>query len=122
MRHYPEDPWLMVRSGDGGFAIGAGVLASLAFGAWRARNAHALRLPLLFGAIAGLASWAVLGGALLLMQQSLVKLPATELSTLDGGSANTSAMTGEPMVVTLLATCCPACRRDMLVLATVDEE
>src|SRR3546814_8435594 len=68
---YLADPWSIVRIGDGGFSIWAGVLAGLAFGAWRARNAPALRLPLLFGAIAGLASWAVLGGALLLMQQSV---------------------------------------------------
>ena len=90
---YLADPWSIVRIGDGGFSIWAGVLAGLAFGAWRARNAPALRRPLLFGAIAGLASWAVLGGALLLMQQSVMKLPATELSTLDGGSTKLSAMT-----------------------------
>lgn len=119
---YLADPWSIVRIGDGGFSIWAGVLAGLAFGARRARNAPALRRPLLFGAIAGLASWAVLGGALLLMQQSVVKLPATELSTLDGGSTKLSAMTGEPMVVNLWATWCPPCRREMPVLAKAQEE
>lgn len=119
---YLADPWSMVRIGDGGFSIWAGVLAGLAFGAWRARNAPPLRRPLLFGAIAGLACWAVLGGALLLMQQSAVKLPATELSTLDGGSTKLSAMTGKPMVVNLWATWCPPCRREMPVLAKAQEE
>src|SRR3546814_18913043 len=75
---YLADPWSIVRIGDGGLSIWAGVLAGLAFGAWRARNAPALRLPLLSGAIAGLASWAVLCGALLLMQQSVVQLTRLE--------------------------------------------
>src|SRR3546814_11081534 len=42
---YLADPWSIVRIGDGGFSRWAGVLAGLAFGAWRARNAPALRLP-----------------------------------------------------------------------------
>lgn len=119
---YLADPWSIIRLGDGGFSIWAGVLAGLAFGAWRARNIPALRRPLLFGTAAGLASWAVLGGALLLMQQSAVKLPTTELSTLDGGSAKLSAMTGKPMVVNLWATWCPPCRREMPVLAKAQTE
>lgn len=119
---YLADPWSIIRLGDGGFSIWAGILAGLAFGAWRARNIPALRRPLLFGTAAGLASWAVLGGALLLMQQSAVKLPTTELSTLDGGSAKLSAMTGRPMVVNLWATWCPPCRREMPVLAKAQAE
>src|SRR3546814_17854706 len=56
------------------------------------------------------------------MQKSGVKVPATELGTLDGGSTKLSAMTGEPMVVNLWATWCPPCRREMPVLAKAQEE
>jgi len=69
------------------------------------------------GAAAGLASWALLGGALLMLQQAAVKLPTTELGTLDGGSVQLSTMAGKPMVLNLWATWCPPCRREMPVLA-----
>lgn len=114
---YLADPWSIIRIGDGGFSIWVGVLAGVGFGAWRARTTRPLRRPLTFGVATGLASWAVLGGALWLMQQSILKLPATELATLEGGTTHLSAMSGKPMVVNLWATWCPPCLREMPVLA-----
>lgn len=114
---YAADPWSVLRPGDGGYSIWAAVLAGLAFGAWRARRRPALRRPLLWGAAAGLGSWALLAGSLALMQRSAVQLPTTELSRIDGGSVRLSDMRGQPMVVNLWATWCPPCRREMPVLA-----
>lgn len=119
---YLADPWAIIRIGDGGFLVWAGVLAGLAIGAWRARAVPALRRPLLLGAAAGLVSWAVLSGSLLAMEQSMLKLPTTELGTLDGGSVTLTAMTGKPIVLNLWATWCPPCRREMPVLAKAQAE
>ncbi|KGO99243.1 TlpA disulfide reductase family protein [Novilysobacter defluvii] len=114
---YAADPWSLLRFGDGGYSIWAAVLAGLAFAAWRARRTVELRKPLLWGTGAGLAVGGVLTGALLLMQQAVVRLPDVELTRLEGGPVQLSDMGDQPKVVNLWATWCPPCRREMPVLA-----
>ncbi|MGY1424928.1 redoxin family protein [Lysobacter sp. A289] len=119
---YLEDPWSMVRIGDGGFTLWAGIVAAIGWGVWRIRKLPSLRRPLAAGVAAGLLSWAFLGGALTLLQHSSAALPTTALNTLDGGSTSLQAMSGRPMVVNLWATWCPPCRREMPALAQAQQQ
>ena len=118
---YREHLWSIIRPGDGGYSMWAAVTAGLAFGAWRARRHVALRRPLAWGTVAGLAAWAALTGSLALMQQSGIPLPDTQLQRLEGGTAQLSSLTGKPIVVNLWATWCPPCRREMPVLAEAQQ-
>lgn len=114
---YVAEPWSVLRIGDGGFSLWAGMLGGLGWGAWKAYRNPGLRRPLLRSATAGLLAWAVLGGALTWLQSSVIRLPDTGLATLDGQSARLSQLSGKPVVVNLWATWCPPCLREMPVLA-----
>lgn len=119
---YLEDPWAILRPGDGGYSAWAAVLAALALAAWRGWRQPALRRPLAWGGAAGFATWAALTGSLWVLQQARIQLPDTRLERIEGGAAQLSAMTGQPMVVNLWATWCPPCRREMPVLAQAQRE
>lgn len=114
---YRADPWSIIRPGDGGYALWAGLLAGVAFGVWQARRHEALRWPLAAGTLAGLAAWGVLASSIALMQRTQITLPDVQLTALDGGSTNLSGFTGQPTVVNLWASWCPPCRREMPALA-----
>ena len=101
---------------DGGFELGAGLIAACVLGAELTRRDSALRRPLLASVLAGGALW--LGGSLLgqLTAPANAPMPDIQVRRLDGSAVPLRSFGGRPLVVNLWATWCPPCRREMPVL------
>lgn len=121
-RDYSADPMAMLRLGDGGYVPWAGIVAALAFGAWRIRALPVLRTPMLWSTAAAAVAWLALAGAMWWMQRSLPPLPELTLERAAGGQQPLQAHAGQPVVVNLWATWCPPCRREMPVLAQAQQQ
>lgn len=119
---YSANPASIVRIGDGGFAVWAGIPAALAWGWWRSAHQVQWRKPLMFGTVAALLAWGALTGSIRLMQQSVLSLPERALTDVQGNAGSLQAFRGQPVIVNLWATWCGPCRREMPVLARAQRE
>jgi thiol-disulfide isomerase/thioredoxin len=121
-RAYADAPWSVLDVRDGGWYAAAGLVAGLAWLAWRGLHSPALRPALAAGAALGALLWFGLSAAF--GPRAGAALPDLALVDHAGGSAPltlTQAAQGQPAVVVLWATWCAPCREEMPLLAAAQQ-
>lgn len=125
VRYYPDyaSDWLdIIDIRDQGFLPIWGVSASIFFWGWKFRSSRNQRVPLFHALAAGVLTWSLTAGLLLVIDKTSTSVPNIELATMDNKNQNLQQFVGQPMVVNLWATWCPPCRREMPVLAAAQAE
>ncbi|WP_394779664.1 prolipoprotein diacylglyceryl transferase family protein [Undibacterium sp.] len=120
---YLASPLSILDIRDGGFHTLAGVIAGLAFGAWRCWKRHELLAPLAAGLFTAFIVWDMSGAARLPAASKNADLPAFSLNTLEGKPTTLAELAnGKPVIVNLWASWCPPCRHEMPAMAEVQRQ
>lgn len=124
LRHYElyvSDPISIINVRDGGFNMLAGFASAFIAGAELTRRSKALRRPLAAATMVGCALF--FGGTLLngALTPAAAPVPMVEVRRLDGTLVSLKTYVGRPLVVSLWATWCPPCRREMPALISAQQ-
>lgn len=119
--HYRNDPWQIIDLRDGGFLAWPGVIVLLLAALYRGWRRPALRRPLGFGVVSGVAFWLLATLSLNIYEQG-TRLPDISLRNAAGDTIKLSEYQGGPLVINLWATWCPPCRREMPVLENAQQQ
>jgi thiol-disulfide isomerase/thioredoxin len=117
---YLSSPVSIIRLGDGGYSISAGVVVAALYAFWKTRG-QVPRKPVLLGLAAGIAFWGIGAMALFAVQRSTIPLPVVELADVQGNAVPLQSYAGKPLVLNLWATWCGPCRREMPVLVQAQQ-